>query len=98
MTRVGSIPTAHSRGFVPLPRSLRPLPGEALPSFVERQAAFLGVPLITAMHSFGLVDDERVSCIENGYGIFLSPERIAEFARINQLAEGYVREMLKRAM
>jgi hypothetical protein len=80
--------------LLPLPRSVRPFPGEALASYVDRQAHFLRIPLLSALHRLGLTDEQLVSSIENGYGIFLSSERMLQFARINKLSEAEVRGML----
>lgn len=60
---------------MPLPRVLRPLPGEAFASFIERNARFQNVQVITLLHRIGLIDVEEAQAIPNGYGVFIEPSR-----------------------
>lgn len=58
-----------------LPRVLRPLPGEAFASFIERNARFQNVQVVTLLHRIGLIDVEEARAIPNGYGVFIEPGR-----------------------
>ncbi|MCK9519242.1 MAG: TniQ family protein [Dehalococcoidia bacterium] len=60
---------------MPLPRVLRSLPGEAFASFIERNARFQNVQVVTLLHRIGLIDVEEAQAIPNGYGVFIEPGR-----------------------
>jgi len=63
-----------------LPRVLRPYPGEAFASFMDRNARFQNVQLVSLLHRVGLSDAEQVKAVPNGYGVHIEPRRKAVVA------------------
>lgn len=64
-----------STARLPLPRVLRPFPGEAFASFIDRNAHFQNIHLVSLLYRIGLIDVEQAKAIPNGYGMFIEPER-----------------------
>lgn len=60
---------------MPLPRVLRPFPGEAFASFIDRNARFQNVQVVSLLHRIGLADVEQVKAVPLGYGVFIEPDR-----------------------
>ena len=99
----GGRPTRlHDRPRTPAPRGpsvtlpIRPEPasGEALPSYVDRLAAFWDVRLQTMLALTGLVDEDHGSIQPVAYGVALSPERLQIFSYVTRLPEEKVSGML----
>lgn len=70
-----SASTAAISPRMPLPRVLRPYPGEAFASFIDRNARFQNVHLVSLLHRVGLSDAEQVKAVPNGYGVHIEPRR-----------------------
>jgi hypothetical protein len=83
-----------SHRHVPLARTIFPEPGEWLPSYLDRLAAFAEVPLTTMLARVGLIDKDSSKALNNGYGIFLHDERVRVVAKLARLDEAVVRGML----
>lgn len=72
--------TAAPLARLPLPRVLRPHRGEAFASFMDRNARFQNVHLVSLLHRVGLSDAEQVKAVPNGYGVHIEPRRKAVVA------------------
>ena len=99
----GGRPTrARDRPRIPAPRGpsgtlpIRPEPayGEALPSYLDRLAAFWDVRLQTMLALTGIVDEDHGSIQPVAYGAALSPERLQTFSYVTRLPEESVSGML----
>lgn len=100
---LGGHPTRlHDRPRIPAPRGpsvtlpIRPeiSSGEALPSYVDRLAAFWDVRLQTMLALTGIVDEDHGSFQPVAYGVALSPERLQTFYYVTRLPEEAVSKML----
>ena len=72
--------TAAPPARLPLPRVLRPHRGEAFASFMDRNARFQNVHLVSLLRRVGLSDAEQVKAVPNGYGVHIEPRRKAVVA------------------
>lgn len=79
---------------MPLPRVLRPYPGEAFASFMDRNARFQNVHLVALLHRVGLADAEQVKAVPNGYGVHIEPRRKAMVAGALRLSVPELDEQL----
>ena len=77
-----------------LPIRVPPSPGESLPSYADRLAASLDVPLATLLERIGLATRDPGWHVPAGYGVMLDPGRVRGFACAARLGEGEVSGML----
>lgn len=76
-----------------LTRTLAPVPGEALTSYINRLAAFHKVDLVVMLQFLGMIDGERYQRM-NGYGILLDEVRLQRFSTATRLPCQAIRRML----
>ena len=101
-TSEGRPTRVHGRPRIPEPRDpsvtlpIRPVlsPGESLPSYVDRLAAFWGVRLQTMLAITGIVDEDHALVPPVAYGVALSPKRLQAFSYVTRLPEETVSRML----
>ncbi|GGJ71286.1 TniQ family protein [Deinococcus aquiradiocola] len=82
--------------LVPILSRTRPIPGEALSSYLDRLSAHmpLAVPLTALYYRLGLQESERAADVPSAIGITLTPRQLKDAAHVLRLPEVDIRRML----